>query len=248
MHSDTTPRTGTAYDSRPGTPTDQPGPAERMTSRERSDLAALIRRREKLAKAATAQVKAKRIADLEVQLASAFAAEDERFADVARFTSQVVDRANREVQRRCEEMGIPETFRPTLALHWLSRGENATAERRAELRRVGQTQADADQKQAAAHIEAASVEAQTALPRDGLTTDAARQWLDSLPTPEQLMPALEVSSLLRALPGHTFNEPLTGHYHSWDRRQWRLEQKALDELLGLGAAKDGAGDDQERQP
>ena len=136
---------------------------ERMTSAERRDLAALIRRREKVAKTATNEVKASRLADLEVQLASAFANEDERFADVTHFAQQVLARANQEIQRRCEEMGIPERFRPGLVFHWNGRGENATAERRAELRRVGQAQADADQKHALTRIEAASVEAQTGL-------------------------------------------------------------------------------------
>src|SRR4051812_41182250 len=106
----------------------EPPAGDRMTSRERSELAALVRRREKVAKTATAEVKARRVADLEVQLASAFCAEDERFADVARFASQVVARANQEVQRRCEEIGIPERFRPSLEVAWAGRGENATAE------------------------------------------------------------------------------------------------------------------------
>jgi hypothetical protein len=227
--------------------TDPESPAERMTSRERSELAALVRRREKVAKTATAEVKARRLADLEVQLASAFSAEDERFADIARFASQVVARADQEVQRRCEEMGIPERFRPHLHIAWTGRGENATTERRAELRRVAQAQAEADQKQAIAHIEAASVEAQTALLRDGLTTDAARRFLDSLPTPEQLMPALEVSSLLTALPGHRFDAPVTERYSAY-RSDWRLDRAALDELLGSGATPAlSQGDDDDDQ-
>ena len=53
---------------------------ERMTRQERSDLAALIRRREKVAKTHLGSVKAERLAQLEVDLASAFAAEDERRA------------------------------------------------------------------------------------------------------------------------------------------------------------------------
>jgi len=208
---------------------------DRMTSRERSELAALARRRAKVAKTVAVEVKARRVADFEVQLASAFSAEDERFADVTRFANQVVARADQEIQRRCEEMGIPERFRPHLHVSWTARGENATDERRAELRRVGLTQAEADQKHAVAHIEAASVEAETTLLRDGLTTEAARRSLDSLPTPEQLMPALEVSSLLAALPGHHADAPLTGHYNSWDKRDWKLDQAALNELLGSGA-------------
>jgi hypothetical protein len=205
---------------------------EKMTSAERRDLAALIRRREKVAKTATNEVKARRLADLEVQLASVFAAEDEHFAEQERFMEHQIALANQAGQRHAEEMGIPERFRPYGQVLWHGRGENATAERRAELRRVGQTQADADQKQALTRIEAASVEAQTALLRDGLTTNAARQWLDSLPTAEQLLPALEVSSLLKALPGHHNDEPLSERYSRWDRHDWRLDRAALNELLG----------------
>jgi hypothetical protein len=175
---------------------------DRMTSRERSDLAALVRKRERVAKTQTANVKAQRLADFEVQLASQFAAEDERFRDLTTFAQQVVDRANREVQRRCEEMCIPEHFRPRLGLTWMGRGENAVGERRAELRRVAQTRADVDQKQALEHIETASLETQEQLLRDGLTTSAAREFIDRLPTPEQLLPQLDAGSLLKALPGH----------------------------------------------
>jgi len=114
-------------------------------------------------------------------------------------------------------MGIPERFRPELRVSWSGRGENATTERRAELRRVAQTQAEADQKEAVRHIEAASVHVQVALVRDGLTTAAAERFLDSMPKPEQLMPALEVPSLLAALPGHRFDEPASNRYGAYSR-------------------------------
>jgi hypothetical protein len=202
--------------------------SERMTSRERSDLAALIRKREKVAKSRTAHVKAERLADFEVQLASVFAAEDERFSDLNTFAQEVEKRANEELERRCAELGIPAHFRPGLHLNWMGRGENATSERRAELRRVAQSRADADQKKAIEHIEFASLEAQEELLRDGLTTSAAREYIERLPTPEQLLPSLDVGSLLKALPGH--HEDQERRYIPGDHAR-RLNAAALEAML-----------------
>lgn len=210
----------------------EPAPyPERMTSRERSELAALIRRRERVAKTTVGSVKAERLAQLEVDLAASFAAEDERFRDLTRFAARVIERANAEVQSRCEEMGIPEHFRPHLEVRWSGRGENATAARRAELRRVGQARADADAKAAQVELERASVDLQTELVRDGLTTTAAERFLERLPTPEQLLPQLNVPSLLRELPGHHDDKTMRDLY-GYDYRRHQLDAAALDELLG----------------
>ncbi len=211
--------------------------SERITARERSELAALIRRREKVAKTATAETKAHRLAELEVQLASSFQAEDERFRDITTFVSAAVKRANAEINRRCEELHIPERFRPRVEAVFLGRGENALAERRAELRRVGQTQADADEKTARTVIERRSVEIQTELVRDGLTTEAGQRFLDSLPQPVDLMPALEVPSLLAALPGHQRDwAKNTGYIYDAEGKQ--RDRLALDELMGIAPAAD----------
>jgi len=218
---------------------------ERMSSRERSDLAALVRKRERVAKTQTANVKVQRLADFEAQLASQFAAEDERFRDLTTFAQQVVERANREVQRRCEEMCIPEHFRPRLGLVWVGRGENAVNERRTELRRVAQTRADADQKQAIEHIEAASLDAQEELLRDGLTTSAAREFIERLPTPEQLLPQLDAGNLLKALPGHEHDRAELRSYGFHERQ---LDASALDAMLqGLPQPEEVTTNDQRRE-
>jgi hypothetical protein len=215
---------------------------ERMTSRERSELGALIRARAKVARAVADEVKTKRLADFEVQLTSAFSAEDERFRDITAFARQALSRANQELTERCEQLGIPEAFRPQFSLGWIGRWENATAERRAELRRVAHTQADADQKEALRKIEVASVEAQTELLRAGLDTAAAHAWLESMPTPEQLMPPLNVASLLQALPDHRHDRPLTRSY-SYRSLEYRIEMKALDQLTGRPVTDDEDEDD-----
>ncbi|HEY1298125.1 MAG TPA: hypothetical protein VGJ60_34020 [Chloroflexota bacterium] len=220
----------------------------RMTARERSELGALLRRRAKVARAAVAHVKAERLADFEAQLASEFAAEDERFRDLVRYASEAAQRADGELQLRCQEMGIPERFRPSLRVSWSSRGENALAERRAELRRVAQTRADADAKAAIEHIEASAVRAEEDLLREGLSTGAAHAVLERLPTPEALMPPLEVRGLLQALPGHHFDQPASEAYGRYAfRMEWKGDAKALDELLrqrlGAGVLMPAMGSD-----
>jgi hypothetical protein len=218
---------------------------ERMTARERGDLAALVRKRERVAKTQTVNIKAQRLADFEAQLAGQFAAEDERFRDLTTFAQQVVERANREVQRRCEEMCIPEHFRPRLGLTWMGRGENAVSERRAELRRVAQTRADADQRAAIQRIEESSLEAQEQLLRDGLTTSAAREFIERLPTPEQLLPQLDTGSLLKALPGHERDRSSMHDYGFHDRQ---LNAATLDAMLqGLPQPEAVSANDQRRE-
>jgi len=199
-----------------------------MTSRERSDLAALIRRRERVAKTEMNAVKAERLAQFEAQLATTWSAQDEQFRDLTEFAQQIVAQANAQIQARCVEMGVPERFRPSLGLVWNERGETSLKERRAELRRVAQTRADADHKAALEHIESKSVDTQEALLRDGLTTEAAQKFLEAMPRPHDLLPPLELGSLLRALPEHR-DDP--GWRYGSEYRKHYLNAQALDEML-----------------
>jgi hypothetical protein len=51
--------------------------------------------------------------------------------------------AQAKVKERSRELGIPERFAPGLDLTWYHQGENATKERKNELRRLGKLQVDA---------------------------------------------------------------------------------------------------------
>ena len=171
-----------------------------LTPRERSDLSALVRKRERVAKTDARQRAAELLADIEAKLAARFEAEDQRWAAVTVEAQKAVDAANQEIARICREMGVPEDFRPGLHLGWYSRGENASRERRTELRRVASTRIAAMELAAKAEIERGSLDAQTALLAGGLTTDAARAVLAALPTVEALMPGLSVDELEAAVP------------------------------------------------
>jgi adenylate kinase len=78
-------------------------------------------------------------------------------------------------------------------LYWYKRGENASKERRDELRKVAQSRAAALVKGAKARIERDSLEFQNKLLAGALTTATARTLLDGLPAIESLMPPLDIA-------------------------------------------------------
>jgi hypothetical protein len=67
-------------------------------------------------------------------------------------------------------------------LHWYSPGERAVNERRAELRAMAKLRIAAIETKAITDIEVECLTAQTGLAVSGLTTDAARSFIDRLRT------------------------------------------------------------------
>jgi len=74
------------------------------------------------------------------------------------------------------------------------------AERRAELRRVAKTEVDRRLKTAQAAIKRASVETQERIVVSGLSSEAARAMLAAMPTPQQLLPELDMEAVERIAP------------------------------------------------
>lgn len=173
---------------------------DQMTSRERSELAQLCRRREKLAKSMASEVAAVRLADFEAQLARQYSwAEEESWAEAMRIADEAVMEVNKRIAERLGELGVPSVFAPSAHLGWASGGENVSSKRRAELRKVGQTRIAAMEKSARTEIERASIEVQTNLVAGGLTSEDARRFLEAMPTADVLMPALDVPEIEKQL-------------------------------------------------
>lgn len=172
-----------------------------LTTRERQDLGALIRRHEKLAKTAATQRAAELLADFERQLDTQYGFDsDETWRDAHTAATKAVQAAQEVVAARCAELGIPKAFAPTISgVSWFGRGQNAIKERRAELRRIATTRIDALRKAAVTQIEAESVRLQTEVVTTSLTSDHARAFLDRLPVIEQLMRPLEAKDLIENL-------------------------------------------------
>jgi hypothetical protein len=166
-----------------------------MTKSERDDLARLVRMRAKVAKGQVEQRAAELMAEAEAKLSAIYSFGDEAWADLTATAEAAVAEADIQLAKRCEQLGIPAEFRPRLNLSWYGRGENALRDRRAELRTTARTRVDADAKRAKAAIEASAVDVQTELLADGLTSAAAREFLQAMPTPADLMPALDIGAI-----------------------------------------------------
>jgi hypothetical protein len=85
-------------------------------------------------------------------------------------------------------------------LRYPVRGENVVATRRQELRKVAYTRIDAIAKDAKLQIEQFSLDTQTKLLAGGLESAEAKAFLESMPTPEQLMPPMTRGAIEAAIP------------------------------------------------
>jgi hypothetical protein len=176
-------------------------PGNRMSKGERTDLCALVRRREKFEKTAAAQRTAELLADFERQLASIYSYDtDETWRAAHAEAKKVIAEAEVTIAARCRELGIPEEFQPGLSFGWHGRGENASKDRRAELRKVAETRLDVMEKSAKTQIERKSIEMQEHIVRDRITSEAAQVLLARLPAIESLMPPLDARLFLESVP------------------------------------------------
>jgi hypothetical protein len=173
----------------------------KMTNRERTDLISLCKQRARVAKQMAGHRAAELMADFEARLATEYAwDDDETWAEAHRITDDAIADANAMITQRCRDLGIPKRFAPSIDGFWRGRGENASKQRREELRRVARTRIDAMTKGAQTQIDRAALEVQTYLVSEGLESAAARQFLESgMPTVESLMPSLAVPEVEKLL-------------------------------------------------
>jgi hypothetical protein len=163
-----------------------------ITKGEREDLQRLIRQREKVLKSAAKQRSAELIADFENQMGSQFSFDqDEVWAQAVKEAQDEVDKAQAKIVQRCRQRGIPDRFAPGLAIDWHARGyDNSVNKRKDELRRMATKEIEAMERKAITEIELSCLKAQEQIAISGLTSDAARGFIASLPAVDSLMPAL----------------------------------------------------------
>jgi hypothetical protein len=128
--------------------------------------------------------------------------------DVWREAHAAADKAVREAQdkiaQRCKELGIPKQFAPGLNMNWYGRGENAFAQRRAELRQLAKAKIDDAVHERIRAIERRAVEARTRIVEMSLDSEAALKLLNDLPPIEEEIRALDFSKIERQLIGGRF--------------------------------------------
>ncbi len=168
----------------------------KMTAAERTDLRSLIRQRARLMKTELKQRRLELMADFERQLSACFSYDqDEVWKGAHALAEQAVKDAQVVIEERCRELKIPKEFAPTIHMGWFGRGENAVRERRAELRTTAKARLDALEATAKTEIERISVNGQTDLIADGLSSEAAQAFLEQMPSTEALMPVLELNQV-----------------------------------------------------
>jgi hypothetical protein len=170
---------------------------EGMTKSEREDLQRLVRQREKVLKSAAKQRSTEALADFENQMGQEYSFDDDHvWAEAAKIANATVSKAQEQIKVRCREIGIPDRFAPSISLGWHHRGYgNSLKERRDELRKMAQTAVEAQEQKAKTQIELSCLNAQEKLALAGLTSDAARGFIEALPSIADLMPRLSFAEI-----------------------------------------------------
>lgn len=171
-----------------------------MTSKDRDTLAKIVRNRARVARSMVAQRHAQLLADFEEQSSAIYSAQDQAWAEVVREAQIKVVEVDAHIAEVCRQRGVPAEFAPSFRAAFIGRGQNAEAARRVELRKLAERKIDAAAKAAKLEIDRADAEVQVDLLTRALTTDEARAFVERIPTPEQLMPAVQLAQLEAEIP------------------------------------------------
>jgi hypothetical protein len=136
-----------------------------MLKAERLELAKVVRLRVKVAKNEVDKRVTRVLADVEAQLAAQYPSNHAAWKEITKQAEDYIAQADKDIAERCRALGIPGEFRPGLNLAWYRRGENAVSSRRAELRKVAQTELAARAVDAKAEVDRQAVIQLTRLPQ-----------------------------------------------------------------------------------
>jgi hypothetical protein len=167
-----------------------------MSRTDRQQLIQLVKARARQARGEAEMREAVLLAEIEDQIAREYSARDQIWAEGVAIAEEAARKANDLIVARCVDLGIPASQAPVLAMQWYSRSSSfADPKRRAELRKLAVAKLAALTKTAKTMIDRTALDAETALLLGGLDSAEARRLADTLPTVEQLMPALGLRDL-----------------------------------------------------
>jgi hypothetical protein len=169
----------------------------RMTAGERNELKALANERARLAMTQVRSLAADRLVELNRQLEATWAIEDFEINEMWKELWETANAANAKIAARCDELGIHPDLRPRIVTGFGRTPIDAT--RRAQLRQMVKDENEAAVRRAAHQIDTWKLETRTKLVREGLTSDAAMLFLESMPGAADLLPAVTADDLTRAL-------------------------------------------------
>ena len=166
-----------------------------MTVAERLELGKVARLKSRVGKSKVDAMAAQRLADVEAQLAKKYSSNHAAWMEITARAKKEVAEADARLAERCRELGILPEFRPGLSIGWYDRGENGDAKRRTELRRVAQTKIAAVVKEAYSKIDSGTAEVLIQLHSGLITSDEGHAFLNSMPSVEELVPELMLTTL-----------------------------------------------------
>ena len=203
-----------------------------MPKGEREDLQRLVRQREKVLKSAAKQRSAELLADFENQMGQEYSFDqDEIWEQAVKNVQPLVERAQKQIAARCRELGIPERFAPSVDLSWHARGfGNCLEKRRTELRKMATTRIGAIERKAVTDIELSCLQAQEQIALAGLSSDAARHFIETLPGIETLMPALSFTEIAGEADPPAAEQLISSNAQR--QRRYRERQAALRDRNG----------------
>lgn len=210
-----------------------------MTKSERDQLIRVIRGRARQAEREAEARERVLLAEVQDKLTAEFDAHDTLWADAVRAADEVTTKANAQIQAACADLGIPAKDAPALELGWRARNpEYANKSRRAELHKLAETRLAALTKTAKAAIQSAALDVEERLVMGGLQSGEARAVFDSMPTVEQIMPALSLDDLgvVRWQPPDDAATQLTTPQTPADKRRRRV-LRAIEANPGLSDRK-----------
>lgn len=172
----------------------------RLSRQEVHDLGMLIKERSKVLKAHASEQSAVLLADFEAKLAAEYKFDDDEVWKKATVEAmEIVRIGNDKIMARCEKMGIPKQFAPSLQLSWQARGENLVSRRRMELTRIAKSQIDAMEKAAITRIEKQSLDLRTQVVSMGVLSSNGKLFLESVAPVEEAMQALDFKNIQKQL-------------------------------------------------
>lgn len=165
-----------------------------MTKSDRQQLQTLVRRRFRNLKREVEQRRVELLADMEAQVATQFAEEDQAWATAVR----EVRREVRECNRRLNEIWAPvvgDGYQETDWVHLLGAPPQQAAADRMQLRRAAVSRIDQQVRDAQLTLDNQETDLLEKLLIGGLESDAAHQFLGTVPTVAQLVPASRLAEL-----------------------------------------------------
>jgi hypothetical protein len=192
---------------------DRPVNTNKLTRTEREGLLRILRANVKAAKAAILSREAELKPAFEIQLDTIYAPDgdpvwNEAYKAALKACQPYIER----IEQRCNELSIGTRYRPKLRPpSWQYGDEQIFKELRIERRKIAHAQIEEKLKKDAEELERKSATMQMEIIAEGFITEAARQFMATLPNIDQLIPPLRIEELAALVEGKALpSKTLTG--------------------------------------